>query len=358
MILLVNEQKQLEKLIDEENFSKMGVLERTHMEEWIAEYPEILGEKLIIITTEYDSFDKTNNRLDILAVDEEGKLVVIELKRDIADKFVDLQAIHYAAYCSTLTLEQVADIKAVYEDKSKDEIEIEILDFIENKDFSDFDNQPRIILVANDFNEETLAAVLWLRDIGVDITCVKLEAYKLDKKIIITPDIIIPLPEAKQFMMYREEKTKNTTYTHPNEMSNFWNKVLNKLRELKPEIPEKRPYKSSYFTITTEYPNIHFEWMFRKRPLKRFMVCLHFETPERSNNKKLLDHFNSRKEEIEEKLPNNKIIFDENWGKQGTQIYIQKDSIELDEENVNWGAETMLKFYETFKPLLDEYLTK
>lgn len=358
MILLVNEEKQLEKLIDEENFSKMGVWERTHMEDWIAKHPEILGEKLITITTEYDGFDKTNKRLDILAVDKEGKLVVIELKRDIADKFVDLQAIHYAAYCSTLTLEQVTDIKAEYEDKSKDDIEIEILDFIENEDFSDFDNQPRIILVANDFNEETLAAVLWLRDIGVDITCVKLEAYGLDKKIIITPDIIIPLPEAKQFMIYREEKTKNTTHTHPNEMSNFWNKVLTKLRELKPEIPEKRPYKSNYFTITTQYPNIHFEWMFRKRPINRFMVCLHFETPERSNNKKLLDYFNSRKEEIEEKLPNNKIIFDENWGKQGTQIYIPKDSIELDEENVKWGAETMAKFYETFKPILDEYFTK
>ena len=64
------------------------------------------------ITTEYDKFDRTNKRLDIMAVDTNGKLVVIELKRDVADAFVDLQAIHYAAYCSTLTLNQLAEIKS------------------------------------------------------------------------------------------------------------------------------------------------------------------------------------------------------------------------------------------------------
>ena len=97
--------------------------------------------------------------------------MVIELKRDVADAFVDLQSIHYAAYCSTLTLDQVAEIKyqriiMILKEKNQEEI----IEFITNDDFYDFDNQPRIILVANDFKEETLAAVLWLRDCGIDIT--------------------------------------------------------------------------------------------------------------------------------------------------------------------------------------------
>jgi RecB family endonuclease NucS len=126
MILLVGADKQLEKIVNESNFSEMGVWERTHMEEWIAEHPEILGEELFIITTEYDGFDKTNKRLDILAVDKKGKLVVIELKRDTAETFIDLQAIHYAAYCSTLTLEDVTEIAAEYHTTSKEEIELKI----------------------------------------------------------------------------------------------------------------------------------------------------------------------------------------------------------------------------------------
>lgn len=208
MILLLGKNKELKKLIDEVNFSKLGIWEQTHMEEWISSHPEILGEALLTITTQYDQFDKTNKRLDILAIDKKGKLVVIELKRDVADAFVDLQAIHYAAYCSTFTLDQIAEIRSEYNNESKDKNKEEILNFVSEENFSDFDNRPRVILVANDFKEETLAAVLWLRDSGIDITCVKLEAYELDNQIVITRDIIIPLPEAKKFMIYREQKSK------------------------------------------------------------------------------------------------------------------------------------------------------
>ena len=44
--------------------------------------PRHLGEDLLIIGKEFSGFDRTNERLDLLAVDEDGKLVIIELKRD------------------------------------------------------------------------------------------------------------------------------------------------------------------------------------------------------------------------------------------------------------------------------------
>lgn len=352
MIILIDENKQLEYLIDEANFSEMGVWERTHMEEWIAERPDILGEPLLTITTEYAGFDKTSKRLDILAVDKSGKLVVIELKRDVADVFVDLQAIHYAAYCSTLTLEQVAEIRSEYNNDSNEENESEIIDFIET-DFTDFDNQPRIILVANDFKEETLAAVLWLRDSGVDITCVKLEAYNIGKKIVITPDVIFPLPEAKKFMIYRETKTKSTTNKF-NQMYEFWATILKKLKEINPEI-KRNPIKSSYLPIFTGHKGIHFEWYFRKKHTESFRVGLHFEKPNREDNEALLKYFRSKEIEIKKKLSTEEVIFDENWMKIGTQIYIHRNSAALDEANIKWGAETMAKFYDTLKPILEEY---
>lgn len=189
MILIIGKDNKIKDVIEESKFSELGIWERKHVEEWILEYPEILGEDLLIVTTEYDRFDKTKDRLDILAIDKNGKLVVIELKRDVADRFTDLQAIHYAAYCSNINLEQIIDMMADYkkrkygEDFSKEEIQNEIIGFIANSDFSEFDNKPRIILVANDFREETLSAVLWLRDNGIDITCIKLEPYKIGENI-------------------------------------------------------------------------------------------------------------------------------------------------------------------------------
>lgn len=269
MILLINKDKKLEKVIRKVNFSEMGVWERTHMEEWIAERPDILGEELLTITTEYDRFDKTSKRLDILAVDRTGKLVVIELKRDVADKFIDLQAIHYAAYCSTHTLEDVIEIRAEYTNKSKEDVEIEIQNFIKNEDFTDFDDQPRIILVANEFKEETLAAVLWLRDSEIDITCVKFEAYEVNDNIVITPNIIIPLPEAKQFMIYREKKSKksseiksteeNHLKTAPDEIKELYQKLKESVKDLEDDIVVKA--KKWYIAFVSKSSNVNFIYL-------------------------------------------------------------------------------------------------
>lgn len=243
---MVNKDKKLEQTIDESNFSEMGVWERTHLEEWIADNPNILGEDLLTITTEYDKFDKTSKRLDILAVDRKGKLVVIELKRDVADKFVDLQSIHYAAYCSTLNYEDIVEIRAEYSNKSTEDVDMELGDFIKNDEFTDFDDQPRIILVANQYKEETLAAVLWLRISDVDIKCVKLEAYEVKDDIIVTPRIIIPLAEAKQFMIYRDQKSKrsaesrNSEESHlktvPDDIKELYNEIKIKIEEFDGEV--------------------------------------------------------------------------------------------------------------------------
>ena len=36
------------------------------------------------------------------------------------------------------------------------------------------------------------------------------------------------------------------------------------------------------------------------------------------------------------------------------QIYIENNRANLDDENVQWGVKSMIKFYDVFKPILDE----
>ena len=79
------------------------------MPKCVEQNPTILGEELLIISSECDRFDKTHEQLDLLSLDKDGSLVVIELKRDNSGKNVDLQAIKYAAYCSTLRLADLVD---------------------------------------------------------------------------------------------------------------------------------------------------------------------------------------------------------------------------------------------------------
>ena len=92
-------------------FKEQKIKERQHLQEWIAKSPEVLGEPLLIIQKEFDGFDQTNERLDLLALDKKGKLVVIENKLDDSGKDVTWQAIKYASYCSSLSQEEIIELK-------------------------------------------------------------------------------------------------------------------------------------------------------------------------------------------------------------------------------------------------------
>lgn len=91
-------------------FGALGFNERAHLQEWIAKCPECLGEELLIIAKEFDGFDETRERLDLLALDKQGGLVVIENKLDDSGRDVVWQALKYASYCSSLSKSQIVAI--------------------------------------------------------------------------------------------------------------------------------------------------------------------------------------------------------------------------------------------------------
>jgi RecB family endonuclease NucS len=66
------------------------------VEDWVAAAPEMLGEPLLIIGRQV-GLDSGRDFIDLLALDSDGSLVVIELKRDLIGGDADLQALRYAA---------------------------------------------------------------------------------------------------------------------------------------------------------------------------------------------------------------------------------------------------------------------
>ena len=79
---LVNKDNKQTKEISEVSFKSCGLKERKDLQEWIANNPNILGDDLLIIQKEFDGFSDTNERLDLLALDKKGNLVIIENKLD------------------------------------------------------------------------------------------------------------------------------------------------------------------------------------------------------------------------------------------------------------------------------------
>ena len=117
-------------------FREIGARERRDLQEWIAATPGCLGEELLIIQKEFSGFDDTQERLDLLAPDKVGRLVVIENKLDDSGRDVVWQAMKYAAYCSTLTKEQTATIFRQYVDGGET-AKAAIAEFLGEDDFAD-----------------------------------------------------------------------------------------------------------------------------------------------------------------------------------------------------------------------------
>jgi len=200
-------------------------LTEADIEEWIIETPSILGEDLLVVASQYAKFDRTAERPDVLALDPDGKLVVIELKRDSADKTTDLQAIKYASYCSTISAEELQQDFRAFWNKRRDEDDqltpeevgdrfTEFLgeDVATTEDgYADFvlDDRPRILLAAGSFGPEITTPVVWLeREYGMDITCIELDVHQRDEEVFVSARQVLPIPEAEEYMAKRRQKER------------------------------------------------------------------------------------------------------------------------------------------------------
>jgi len=188
------------------SFNALNLKERFDIQEWINGTPEILGEDLLVIAKEL--ILPSGRRLDLLAVDKEGALVVIELKRDDSGTDVEWQAIKYASYCSSFSQDEIYKYFAEYLGTDVDDAQVKIEEFIDCEP-EDLNEKQRIVLVSKEFNSEVISAVLWLRDAVIDIECIRVTPH-VDQQgnIFINADIIIPLPEARDYIQKKEVKVK------------------------------------------------------------------------------------------------------------------------------------------------------
>jgi len=348
-------------IYDETDFKSQNILERQDIEKWVESYPDILSEELLILTTEYDKFDKTNERLDLLAIDKLGNLVIIELKRDDSGKYVDLQAIKYAAYCSNLTLEDVCKAHFDYLNAKGEKTDIEsvknrIVDFIENDEFEEINDSPRIILVSREFRPEVTASVLWLRKFGLDIRCIKLSPYQMDEEtIIFSSNTLIPLPEAEDFIIKSEEKDKKerTLTLTQQEYLKFYNDLVTRIKiKIQASFPDPKPV--FIYQIPTGIAGFHFEWAFHGRPRSSFGVELHFEKGNAETNQMTCTKLEKLKSQIESGT-GEKVIFQKEWGKRWSRIYIEKNEGKITDELKEWAVDKMVIFYNLLMPELEKH---
>ena len=198
--------------VSEVRFYDLGFREREHLQEWLANQPDALGEELLIIQKEFDGFDDTRERLDLLALDKSGALVVIENKLDDSGRDVVWQSLKYASYCSTLSKNRIAEVFQKYLDKERvgRDARAVICEFLGQEDFEEvvlnFGNGQRLILVAAQFRKEVTSTVLWLLSHRIRVKCFKATPYKDGDALFLNIEQIIPLREAEELMIGISEK--------------------------------------------------------------------------------------------------------------------------------------------------------
>ena len=220
MILVVNNELTTFEKVIPATFMELNIWERKHIQEWIRQAPDILGEELLVVSIEFDRFKNSDDRLDVLAIDRQGNLVVIEFKKEHPfASYADLQAIRYAAMVSSMTIEKLLPYYIGYQKKylqtenpTKDSSTTNIQEFVNRDTFQELSNKPRIILCSEDFSQELTTTVLWLNQNGLDISCVRIKPHRIGDKIVIVPNKIIPLQEAKQYLIdiQKKEETEDS----------------------------------------------------------------------------------------------------------------------------------------------------
>ena len=178
--------------------------ERRNIQEWIAANPGILGEELLIVGKEFSGFDRTNERLDLLAVDVDGRLVVIELKRDDSGADAHWQAIKYASYLHNASPEAIVRMLADHERVSEEVATGKLLQHLGADDLNALNRDQRIILASHRFAPEVTSAALWLNEKAPGenlITCIQLTPYQDVKtdSLYIQANTIIPVPGVEDY---------------------------------------------------------------------------------------------------------------------------------------------------------------
>jgi hypothetical protein len=218
--------------IEPVTFSKLNMLEN--------DIEEILRNSIDMICDEEESMlivgrqvrNEKNGRSDLTAVDNNGNVVLIEIKRDRKDienrkEAFEFQAIRYAASYATIEEidELVTNVYAPYIEKYRDEFELgeltsyelgirKLNEFLRINDAEkNFNKKQRIILVASDFDDQTLSAVAWLDSNNVDISCYRLTPYKLREEIYFNIEKLLPTTDYNDYYVNLMDKSNTDSST-------------------------------------------------------------------------------------------------------------------------------------------------
>ncbi|QIR16300.1 DUF4268 domain-containing protein [Shewanella aestuarii] len=357
--------------IETKRFSELGFRERDHLQEWLANQPDALGEELLIIQKEFDGFDDTRERLDLLAIDKEGNLVVIENKLDDTGRDVIWQALKYASYCSNLTKSQIIEIYQSYLDRycNGGDARTFLCEFFEVPDLSEMvfnsGTNQRLMLVAANFRKEVTSTALWLLNHGIQIQCFKVTPYAMNVDLFLNVEQIIPTPEAKELMIgmsAKEAEEKSTVVELKSRhkiRTAFWGQTLEAMRNSRCDLFNNiNPSKDHWLSAGSGVRSCPYTLIFG---VKEVRVQIEMTRADTEENKFLFDSLHGQKDKIEQSFGAELQWFRLD-SKKASRVQYRKEFEGHNKDNwpemIAWLVENVTKLELAFKQPLIEINTK
>lgn len=210
---------QRSSVIEERTFAEMQLRE-DHVEEFVRRNIDLVFEDESLLLVGRQVFDVNGKRCDLVAVAQDGTLVLVELKRDAQDSKgrrepFESQAIRYAATLATIgdEAELVEKLFAPYIERHKSEFALgdlspseyahrQLKSFLAgNQSAGTFNKRQRIVLLASGFDDETLSSAVWLSRQGISISCLRLVPLEIDGNHFLQCETLVPLPKAADFLV-------------------------------------------------------------------------------------------------------------------------------------------------------------
>ncbi|MDQ2073527.1 hypothetical protein RBH20_13390 [Haloarcula sp. H-GB4] len=175
------------RIRDDDEFERVSsnrLDKEDRLEKFLLQDPNVLGQPLLVIDRQITTLD--GKRLDILAIDSDGDLHVIELKRDQTPREVTAQTMDYASWASNLGYE---DIKRHYEDSAENTDSFEAgfdAKFRPSNDDTpkgpdEINNQHYLTIVASELDGSTQRIIEYLsEEFEVPINAVRFNYYQED----------------------------------------------------------------------------------------------------------------------------------------------------------------------------------
>lgn len=298
--------------LEQKSFASLGFRERDNLQEWIAKQPDVLGEDLLIIQKEFNGFDNTQERLDLLALDKQGALVIIENKLDDSGRDVTWQALKYASYCSGLSKANITKIYQQYLDSNSSSIRAEdsISDFLDGQDYDELvlnkGVTQRIILIAAKFRKEVTSTVLWLMNFKIRLQCFRATPYAMGEELFLNVEQIIPTQDAEDFMIGMAEKAQDDIESQTQQKNRhivrkeFWSKLIPAMNASSSNLYQNiSPGIYHWIGAGSGVRGVGFNFVITKSYCQ---AELYIDRGEKNENKAIYDKLFALKSEIEDKF--------------------------------------------------------